>query len=119
MKISSLSDQILNGSFNALTKQDRFNTITQTTQYRPQLKYFNETLTEYTISGENTMTVGTLAHGFAAADAQFSFGFDFFEDANFREVQTDPTYQVGQQVNYGSKFLSKISRNNQTCLVIR
>ena len=51
------------------------------------------------------MTVGTLAHGFAAADAQFSFGFDFFEDANFREVQADPTYQVGQQVNYGSKFL--------------
>ena len=83
------------------------------------MKYLIETLTEYTISGENTMTVGTLAHGFAAADAQFSFGFDFFEDANFREVQTDPTYQVGQQVNYGSKFLSKISRNNQTCRVIR
>ena len=51
------------------------------------------------------MTIGTLAHGFAAADAKFSFGFDFFEDANFREVQSDPTYQVGQQVNYGSKFL--------------
>ena len=50
------------------------------------------------------MTIGTLAHGFAAADAKFSFGFDFFEDANFREVQSDPTYQVGQQVNYGSKL---------------
>ena len=79
--------------------------IAQITAYRLQLKFFNETSIEYTISGENTMTVGTLAHGFAAADAQFNFGFDFFEDANFREVQTDPTYQVGQQVNYGSKFL--------------
>ena len=56
------------------------------------------------------MTIGTLAHGFAAADAKFSFGFDFFEDPNFREVQADPTYQVGQQVNYGSKFLVWVSR---------
>ena len=69
---------------------------------------------EYTISGENTMTIGTLAHGFAAADAKFSFGFDFFEDANFREVQADPTYQVGQQVNYGSKFWFWVTRDHLT-----
>jgi hypothetical protein len=57
--------------------------------------------TEYTISGEQTMSISTLAHGFAAADAKFSFAFDFYENPNFSEVQTDPTYQVGQQVNYG------------------
>jgi len=66
--------------------------------------FFIETCTEYTISGEQTMSISTLAHGFAAADAKFSFAFDFYEDPNFREVQADPTYQVGQQVNYGSKF---------------
>jgi len=68
--------------------------------------------TEYTISGEQSVTIGTLAHGFAAANAKFAFGFDFFEDANFREVQADPTYQVGQQVNYGIKMNEGVKLTN-------
>merc|ERR1712003_55366 len=68
--------------------------------------------TEYVISGENTVTLGTLAHGFSAADAKFDFGFEFFEDSNFRNVQSDPTYQVGQQVNFGVKMNDGVKLNN-------
>ena len=53
---------------------------------------------------DQTISSSTLEHDFNRANGQFKFDFDFFETSNFREIQQDPTFMVGQQINFGSKY---------------
>ena len=52
---------------------------------------------------DKTVSSSTLEHDFNRANGQFTFDFDFFQTSNFREIQQDPTFMVGQQINFGSK----------------
>ena len=53
---------------------------------------------------DKTVSSSTLEHEFNKANGQFKFDFEFFETSNFREIQQDPTFMVGQQINFGSKY---------------
>ena len=55
---------------------------------------------------DKTVSCSTLEHDFNRANGQFTFDFDFFQTSNFREIQQDPTFMVGQQINFGSKYPS-------------
>ena len=60
--------------------------------------------TIYTIEKDKTVTSSTLDHDFNFANGLFNFDFDFYETQSFRKIQQDPTFSVGQQVNFGSTF---------------
>ena len=60
--------------------------------------------TEYTVDGDATVSSASLDHAFNAENGQFSFDFKFYETEAFETEQTDASYQVGQQVNFGSKY---------------
>ena len=63
-------------------------------------------------SKDKTVSSSTLEHDFNRANGQFTFDFDFFQTSNFREIQQDPTFMVGQQINFGSKCQSIILDQN-------
>ena len=57
--------------------------------------------TDYTVDRQATVTSAVLDHDFGSQNGQFSFDFKFYETESFEMVRENPTYKVGQQINFG------------------
>ena len=57
--------------------------------------------TDYTVEKQAKITSDVLNHDFASQNGQFAFDFKFYETESFEIVQENPTYKVGQQINFG------------------
>ena len=61
--------------------------------------------TEYTVEGDAVVSSASLDHQFGAQNGQFSFDFKFYETESFESEQTDASYKVGQQINFGGTYI--------------
>ena len=62
--------------------------------------------TEYNVAKDATVTAALLDHDFASENGQFTFDFKFYETESFEVEQEDAAYKVGQQINFGRKYIS-------------
>ena len=65
--------------------------------------------TEYIVEDDATMVPESLHHKFDergkfTETGYFTFDFNFYENDSFETEQTDTAFQVGQQINFGSKY---------------